>query len=96
MYYDSDHNAPAGLLEKRLPMYDYGNMPECVHLGYACRSGDRIAKNRYYVQRGESVDPLRQWYTESRAAYETWRPGGRLPYGAKVVKYRGDVPEVFR
>lgn len=99
--YADNHNTPSrprhGLLDRKLARYDHvPAAPYFVHMAFASRLVDRAAKHRYYENRGEKVDRKRQWYTESRAAFETWQPGDELPHGAKVVPYTGIVPEVFR
>lgn len=75
---------------------DNPNSPQMIHLGYAASKGARLAKNRYYADRGERVDPKRGWYVESRSAWEGWELGDKLPHDAEVIPYRGPVPEVFR
>lgn len=72
------------------------NMPEMVHMGFAAWKETRLAKNKYYANRGEAVDPQRAWYCESRAAWKEWKPGVKLPRGAKVIPYQGPVPEIFK
>ncbi len=69
--------------------------PQMVHMGFASQRVTRLAKNKYYEERGEAQDKLRRWYTFSRAAWKHWRPGVELPHDAKVIKYDGPVPEVF-
>jgi hypothetical protein len=71
-------------------------VPQYVHMGFAGNLEKRAAKNRYYEERGEKVDPKRSWYTESRKCFETWKPGDSLPRGARVVDYDGAIPEVFK
>lgn len=70
-------------------------LPQMIHMGFAAGAVTRAAKNRYYEGRGESADRQRRWYTESRLAWETWKPGDALPRGAAVQPYTGPVPEVF-
>ena len=100
MRYQQNHNWPetryGRLLNQDIARYNRtaGN-PECIHLGYASSIASRQAKHRYYVARGEGLDG-RQSYVDCRRAFEEWEPGGRLPHGAKVRKYDGVVPEVFR
>jgi len=101
MEYSDNHNTPSapriGPLDKKLVRYDKDeSAPYFVHMAFASRLADRQAKHRYYEERGEAKDRKRRWYTESRAAYETWQPGDSLPHGAKVIPYAGIVPEVFR
>lgn len=69
---------------------------ECIHMAFASSLKAREAKHRYYAQRGEAMDPKRSWYVQTRAAWETWQPGDRLPRGARVEPYTGAVPEVFQ
>lgn len=99
--YADNHNTPSrpkyGALDRKLARHDKDeSAPYFVHMAFASRLQDRAAKHRYYEARGEAVDRKRKWYTESRAAYETWQPGDSLPHGAKVVPYTGIVPECFR
>ena len=75
---------------------NYLNAPQFVHMGFASNLTMRSAKNRYYEDRGESKDRKRMWYTESRKAWESWTPSVYLPKNAKIRKYDGDIPEVFR
>lgn len=102
MRYSVNHNTPSappgGILDAKMIRYDLKapDEPSTIHLGWAAELRRRAAKNRYYERRGESVDRKRSWYTESRAAWETWRPGDSLPRGARVVEYRGPIPEVFQ
>ena len=79
-----------------LDLRDETETPEMVHLGFASTERTRRAKNRYYAERGEAVDRHRAWYVESRAAWETWKPGVPLPRGAEVRDYGGPIPECFR
>jgi glycosyltransferase involved in cell wall biosynthesis len=98
--YAKNHNTPetAGgeLLDaslKRMELDPHG--PFFIHMGFAAYPLYRKAKNNYYVARGEGVTDRRQWYTESRALWETWRPGDTLPRGAQVIPYTGPIPEAF-
>lgn len=99
MRYRTNHNTPehnGSLLDEGVVRYDSSpNAPQCVHLGYAAKGVYRAAKNRYYEHRGETVDPKRSWYTQSRAAWESWTPEAVLPRRASVIPYAGSVPEVF-
>lgn len=70
--------------------------PQYVHMAFASNSAMRLAKNRYYVERGEGVTDHRQKYVTCRDAYRTWKPGATLPRGAVVSLYTGEIPEVFR
>lgn len=69
--------------------------PGMIHLGFASAARNRVAKNRYYEHRGEGRTDHRGWYVESRAAWQDWQEGDRLPRGAMVIPYTGPVPEVF-
>ncbi len=98
--YSKNHNTPetkpGKLLTSGLERYDQdSNCPKCQHLGYASSLKTREAKHHYYIARGEGADRKRAWYTVSRAAFETWEPGQALPRRAKVIKYTGNIPEVF-
>lgn len=99
MGYTNCHNtptAPGRLLHiNRLDLRSDPDAPQMVHLGFASILTYRHAKNRYYAQRGEASDPMRQWYVKSRRMFNIWRPGMPLPRGAKVSAYNGPVPEVF-
>lgn len=96
----SNHNTPETmkgyLWDKQMFRGEGKGIPECAHMGFAAPLVDRAAKNRYYERRGELTDPKRHWYTESRAAFETWTPGVELPRGAKVISYTGPIPECWR
>ncbi len=94
------HNTPQDgrgryLNDDLVQLHRWADMPTMVHLGFASSLTTRTAKNRYYEGRGESVDPQRKWYTDSRRAWEGWTPGVQLPRGARVVPYEGPVPECF-
>lgn len=69
--------------------------PQCIHMAFSSDLESRQRKHWYYVARGESAEPRRAYYVQSRAAWEKWEPGKVLPRGAKVVDYDGPVPEVF-
>lgn len=69
--------------------------PQMIHMGFAASEKTRLAKNRYYAVRGEDTDPNRRWHVQSRDAWARWKPGGRLPRRARVIPYRGPVPECF-
>lgn len=99
--YESNHNTPTlrsgQMLDyrmKRCETVPYA--PYMVHMGFASKLADRAAKNRYYEARGEAADPKRSWYCASRAAFESWNPSSILPRGARVISYRGEIPECFR
>lgn len=94
MRYQSNHNTPEGYTTKNLE--SSSGMPECIHMGFASALQSRQAKHKYYVARGEGVRDRRQMYVDCRSAFETWRPGINLPHGAKVIDYKGPVPEVFQ
>lgn len=100
MEYTVNHNTPYvnGVgLDTGIKRYDQiDGTPECVHYGFAASLKSRVAKHRYYADRGESVDPKRQWYVRSRAEFETWKPGDVLPRDAKVIPFTGVIPEVFQ
>jgi hypothetical protein len=100
MHHRACHVTPSiGRIPMNQCIYNYVNhegVPQLVHMGYAALAATRAAKNRYYESRGEALDRQRQWYTRSRAAWETWVPGGKLPDKAIVKPYTGPIPEVFR
>lgn len=108
MRYNGNHNTPSlsnGIpFDRRMKNHTtYAQLsknkikvPSYVHMGFASQKDKRIAKNEYYKARGESVDPRRSWYTESRDCFLTWKPGDSLPRGAQVIEYTGPVPEVFQ
>lgn len=99
--YKLNHNVPeardynAAKYMYRGSMYD-PNDPQCIHLGFARQGEERLATNRYYQQRGEGIADGRQMYVDCRVAWENWQPGGKLPHGAEVVCYNGEIPEVYR
>jgi hypothetical protein len=100
MSYDRCHvwpQLPNGLSMQR-PMYRYDlrpNCPEYIHMGWACDPDTRLAKTRYYHERGEGVTDHRGNHMDCRRAAENWKPGDALPHGAQVIPYTGEIPEVF-
>lgn len=72
------------------------NSPHCIHMAFASKIDDRKATHDYYKARGEGVTDKRGWYVDSRAAFESWQPGNRLPRGSDVRSYRGPIPECFQ
>lgn len=100
IHYTTSHNTPAkadGSLMQYIQRYSKSNIhPQMIHLGFAASKDKRLAKNRYYQARGEGVTDDRLWYVQSRAAFETWTPGKRMPHRATVVPYKGRIPEVFQ
>lgn len=108
LHYRDNHNWPQDsngrfLHVKSPPRREDGvpGSPTCVHLGFASPPASRMAKNRYYVNRGEGAEEgrrirrTRSMYVDCRSAYESWHPGDPLPHGARVVPYDGPIPEVF-
>lgn len=98
--YETNHNTPEDsegrLLDRKMIRFDeMEGRPEVVHMGFASSKRTRLAKNAYYAARGESTG-RRSWYVESRAAFETWRPGDKLPRGARIAFYDGVIPECFQ
>lgn len=100
--YMNNHNTPRTekiSLDRRMKNHETCKSkyiaPYFVHMGFAGSLKMRKAKNEYYRNRGEAVDPKRSWYTDSRACFESWKPGERLPKGAQVVEYDGEIPECF-
>lgn len=106
LHYDDCHNTPKDIYgrylnNKLFQLHGGGSriceeVPQMIHLGFAARREDRLAKNAYYAARGERRDKMRKWYVESRARWEMWKPGDVLPRDAHVIPYTGPVPEVFR
>jgi hypothetical protein len=98
--YRGNHNSPQEgslLLNRRLKRLDKAaETPEFVHMGFASREQTRLAKNAYYVERGEGRTDHRGSYVVSRAAFAHWQPGDALPNGDRVIPYIGPVPEVFQ
>lgn len=89
--------------DERIPHFLSGvPLPECIHLGYASQKENRVAKHRYYENRGEGKEehPIlrrkRRMYVECRNDYLSWEPGGILSHDASVIPYTGPIPEVFR
>jgi len=70
--------------------------PQMIHMGFAACKQMRLAKNRYYEERGEKQDPKRVKYTKARRAWMDWTPMKELPFGGKVIPYTGPIPEVFQ
>lgn len=97
--YRSNHNSPEHngvLLNGNLKRLDRVPRSPCfVHMGFASQPKTRLAKNRYYVERGEGQTDHRGNYVRSRAAFEKWRPGVRLPNKDRLIRYTGPIPEVF-
>jgi len=98
--YLGNHNSPRigmYLLHRNLMRLDKKlRTPQFVHMGFASSLPEtRKAKNRYYVERGEGRTDHRGIYVASRAAYETWKPGDKLPNGDRIIMYSGPVPECF-
>lgn len=101
LQYRANHNTPefnsGQLLDGRLERCENRlNSPYMVHLGFASQLESRAAKNRYYENRGEALDPKRSWYCSSRAVFESWNPKTIMPRGAEIIHYRGDIPECFQ
>lgn len=98
--YERNHNTPQSpngfMMDNRLKRLDIPGGPQCAHLGFASSLSYRSAKHRYYQARGEGTTDKRQMYVDCRTAYETWQPGDRLPHGAKVKRFTGHVPEIFK
>lgn len=69
--------------------------PEFIHMGFASKANMRLAKNRYYQDRGEGRTDHRKWYVDSRDMFDKWTPETELPRGARVVPYTGQIPECF-
>jgi hypothetical protein len=97
--YKSNHNSPEHdgvLLNRKMKRADINNKSLCfVHMGFAGKLETRIAKNRYYVERGEGVSDHRGAYVRSRASFEKWKPGDSLTGDDKLIPYEGPIPEVF-
>ena len=94
LYYGGNHQTPTGPGNwGKMRMY---SSPYCIHMAYASEIKTRAAKHRYYEARGEDRDRMRKWYVHSRHMFETWQPGYPLPRHAKVVPYKGPIPEAFQ
>ena len=100
--YRGNHNAPFHhnrCSNKNLDFkyHRWDKAPEFIHMGFACERKYRVAKNRYYVERGEKDIKSRRLpkKIESRSIFETWKPGDVLPPANKIVKYTGPIPECF-
>jgi hypothetical protein len=92
--YATNHNLPAGV---RCEVLSRGQAPACVHLGFASSLTTRRSKHLYYQARGEGRLDRRGPYVQSRAAWEVWREGDPLPFGARLVPWDESLtPEVFR
>lgn len=99
--YRQNHNTPESpygiLLSHRMKRYDKKSYaPYVVHMGYASSKESRMAKHRYYADRGERVDPKRSWYVDSRGAWFEYKMGDQLPNGEQIKVYDGVIPECFR
>lgn len=96
MRYTTNHNIPH-TYEYRLTRFEnVVNTPQCIHMGFCASKRMRQAKHSYYIQRGETTNPLHRMYVDCRAAWEKWKPGVKLPHEARVVAYSGQVPEAFQ
>ena len=100
--YKDNHNAPFHNRRYSNKNLDFSYLrragaPEFIHMGFACESKYRLAKNRYYIERGEKDEKNRRQprKIESRALFETWKPGDTLPPENEVVEYTGPIPECF-
>lgn len=94
--------APMLRTDTRIPTcLRHKTVPECIHFGYASSAVSRLAKHRYYEERGEGREPnprlrnMRRMYVDCRNEYRSWEPGNKLPHGAKIIPYKGPIPEVF-
>ncbi len=100
MAYTDCHNTPSAngrpLNDRSLRHDRMAKSPCMYHLGFASQVNTRLAKNRYYAARGEAIDKQRKWYVESRAAWQNWKPGDRLPHKGKIIPFTGQIPEVFQ
>ena len=99
MSYTGNHNSPeinGHPSNRSLKRFDrVKGTPEFVHMGFTSQLDMRTAKNRYYVERGEGKTDFRGKYVRSRAAFENWQLGDKLPNGDRVITYHGPIPEVF-
>lgn len=98
--YKNNHNSPevnGVLLNRSLERFDRkSRYPQFVHMGFAGKKEMRLAKNQYYVTRGEGRTDHRGRYVKSRAAFENWVLGQTLPNNDRVIPYKGPIPEVFQ
>lgn len=96
--YRVDHNWPQSHQYRPLRRLYNGSAtdPYCIHLGFTREGPARAATHRYYEARGEGAGDGRQRYVSCRAAWETWKPGVRLPNGVQITTYNGAKPEVYR
>jgi hypothetical protein len=100
--YERNHNHPQDtqgrMLNASTVRFNRGSrnvQPECIHMGFASSLQSREAKHKYYVARGEGKTDRRQWYVDCRLAWQNYRLGDRLPHGANIVTYYGQIPECF-
>lgn len=100
LQYDINHNTPSLnghlMTTRRVKKLMGPDDPQMIHMGFASSLKVREAKHKYYAARGEGVTDRRGWYVSSRASWESWHPGVRLPRGARVIPYTGPKPEVFQ
>lgn len=96
--YRTDHNWPIAPGYRVLNNFYEGTRldPQCIHLGFTRAGRERKATNNYYRQRGEGRGDGRGAYVQCRGAWETWRPGMKLPRGVRVREYDGPVPECWK
>lgn len=97
--YRECHNTPqradGTFLNKHSVRWEEDNRaPEMIHMGYSSCQRTRIAKIRYYEERGEK----RQFraHVEARSTWLNWQPGDDLEWqGGEILPYNGPIPEVF-
>lgn len=101
-YTGNDHNHPTKPDGKKMIAYNVKTVEtraKCVHTGFAKSVKNQKDKNAFYVNRGEGkekdpkVRARRQMYVDCRRAYEKWKPGQKLPHGAKVLAFDEVLPE---
>ncbi len=82
---------PAGKFDRTMPnVYN-------AHLGFAANPQMRLAKHRFYLARKDQERHKHgNLVLDAREAWNSWKSDDRLPGGARVVRYDGVVPEVFR
>jgi glycosyltransferase involved in cell wall biosynthesis len=96
-HYEQNHNEIIGLDGHNYNVRDSGfidtNEIHCIHFGFARSEKFVRDKQDFYYNRGEKT--TRPMYSDCREIWFNWKPGDLLPHDAKVIPYKGEIPEVF-
>lgn len=103
--YTTNHNHPAKKNGKAVVKDNVKTETtkiKCYHLGFSKCKQNMADKIQFYKNRGEGKEKnpqlrkRRQMYVDCRDAWFNWKPGNKLPHGAKVLPYNGPLPEVLQ